>query len=408
MSRTRRCPPRAPQEHIAAADNERAPGSFGDARDAAESSARAERRRSPCRPEGRGRDPTRDGPDFVTRLEAAAEELRTGYATRGPVEWTQQAPSAGVAGQMSMDRSGAVFATWHGVTAVAFVFPGMIDRSSAPCREPGSRCLAHRERAQQPFGGFGDTFATIHLSALPMGVEGARVVEIRRGPLPAGCDLSAPAVSECAWQLLLIASPGSAALRPHQQAGSRAGGRTAKLRFGGGAGAGARPAPLAPATASGSSLPSVLPYPLNRRSPKERWRGRRLRREQLGTGPIWKPQRPQRQSHRHRRTRSRRRRCPINRARHRANRANRRSRAKPVRWEPSSGAALAVHGPYSQSCGPSRSLSVRSAGRGSMPPRASRFCWSVAASAIALRSRRRRDLGHVPTVGVRGGRTERH
>jgi hypothetical protein len=57
---------------------------------------------------------------------------------------------------------------------------------------------------------------------------------------------------------------------------------------------------------------------------QQRWGGRRLRRERLGTGPIWKPPR---QSHRHRRTRSRRRRCPISRARHRANRANRRSRA---------------------------------------------------------------------------------
>jgi hypothetical protein len=139
-------------------------------------------------------------------------------------------------------------------------------------------------------------------------------------------------------------------------------------------------AAAAPATASGSSLPSVLPYPLNPSSPKERWRGRRLRRERVGSGPIWKPQRPQRQSHRHRRTRSRRRRCPISRARHLANRANRRSRARPVRWEPSSGAALAVHGPYSQSCGPSGSISVRSAGRGSLTRSASRFCWSVAAS----------------------------
>jgi hypothetical protein len=66
--------------------------------------------------------------------------------------------------------------------------------------------------------------------------------------------------------------------------------------------------------------------PLSPRLPKERWRGR-LRRERLGTGPTWKPQRQNHKSHRHRRTRSRRQRCPISRARHRANRANRRSRA---------------------------------------------------------------------------------
>jgi CheY-like chemotaxis protein len=70
------------------------------------------------------------------------------------------------------------------------------------------------------------------------------------------------------------------------------GGRTAKLRFGGGAGAGARPAPLAPATANGSSLPSVLPYPLNPRSPKERWRGSRLRRERWVPGLYGNPRDP--------------------------------------------------------------------------------------------------------------------
>lgn len=133
-------------------------------------------------------------PPFAQRLERAADKLAgTAAALRQPIEWTQRALMCAVAGHDEHDRSGAVFATWRGVTAAAFVVPG------AKTISPEALVTDHVtvaweivEDLQRSLGGYAESFASTSLQPQPIqatrstGPSGR--VEIRRGLLPPGFD----------------------------------------------------------------------------------------------------------------------------------------------------------------------------------------------------------------------------
>jgi hypothetical protein len=128
-------------------------------------------------------------PDFVEQLETAAAKLKIDEAIPQAVQWTQQALMTALAGQLTLDRSGAVFATWQGATAVSFFYAGVdtVDPGRLVDRDVRDAWRIADE-LHTPLGGFGETFVTVRLAGQPMGV-GPHSVEIRRGPLPAEYDL---------------------------------------------------------------------------------------------------------------------------------------------------------------------------------------------------------------------------
>jgi len=131
---------------------------------------------------------------FVEHLQAAATALPAGAAMPQAPEWTQYALLAPVASPDLHDRSGAVVATWHGVTGVAFGLAGITQAN------PDLFVNEHVQAAwltaaglQSTLGGFGESFVTILMHALPLravrSVGPSGHVEVRRGPLASEYDL---------------------------------------------------------------------------------------------------------------------------------------------------------------------------------------------------------------------------